>query len=142
MEENSSMFVLAYSSPLLQNTTAQNLGYSGEVQESRNILLNRTELETTDERLKYLMKLFQNSTHAKMHQFVTVNHWNENWSHSTEKTVSSISGLHYRHYIAHMSSIIISTVKYDLFNLAVKNVYPLKRWKRGVSIMLEKAPGN
>ena len=142
MKENSSRFVLAYISPLMQNTTAQNLGYSGERQASKNILLNMTEIETTDERLKDIMKLFHNSTHAKMHPFVTVTQWNEHWSHSAEKTSSSISGLHYGNYISHTSSIIISTVKCDIFNLAVKNGFSLERWKRGVSIMLEKSPGN
>ena len=72
MKENSNRFIIAYSSPLLQDNTAQNLGYSGEGQLSRNIWLNRTEIETTDERLKNLMKLFHNSTHAEMHPFVTI----------------------------------------------------------------------
>ena len=106
------------------------------------MLLNRTEIETTDESLKDLMKLFHNSTHAKIHPFVTVTQWNENWSHNAEKAASSISGLHYGHYAAHASSIVISTVKCDLVNLAVKNGSPLESWKHGVSIMLVKAPGN
>ena len=99
-------------------------------------------LETRDERLKDLMKLFHNSPHSKKHPFVTVDQWNEHWSHSVEKTASSVSGLHYRHHIAHTSSPLVSLVKCDLSNLAVKNSTPLERWACGVSIMLEKSPGN
>ena len=93
------------------------------------MLLNRTEIETTDKRLKDLIKLFHKSTHAKMYPFVTVTQWNEHWSHSEEKTASSISGYHYGHYTSHASSIVISTVKCGLVNLVVKNDYPLEIWK-------------
>ena len=60
-------------------------------------MLNRTEIETTDERLKDLMKIFHNSAHAKMNPFVTVTQWDDHWSHSEEKIASSILGLHYGH---------------------------------------------
>ena len=77
MKEKSNKLLLDYSSPLLQDDIVQNLGYSGEGQRSKNMLLNRKEIETTDEHLKDLMKLFNNSTHTKMHSFVTVAQWNE-----------------------------------------------------------------
>ena len=77
MKEKSNMFILAYSSHLLQDNTAQNLGYYREGRRSKNTSLNMPEIETTDERLKDLMKLFHNSTHSKMHPFVTVTQLNE-----------------------------------------------------------------
>ena len=73
------------------------------------------------------MKLFHNSPHSKKHPFVTVFQWNKHWSHSIEKPVSSASGLHYGHCIAYISSPLVSSVKYDLVNLAVKNSFPLER---------------
>ena len=142
MKENSHRFILAYSSPLLQEETVNALGYSGEGQLSKNLLMHRAMLETRDERLKDLMKLFHNSPHSKKHPFVTVDQWNEHWSHSTEKTASSASGLHYGHYKAHTSSPLVSSVKCNLVNLVVTNSTPLERWICGVSIMLEKSPGN
>ena len=60
MKEKPKSFILAYSSPLLQDNTVQSLGCSGEVQLSKNMLLNRTYIETTEDRLKDLMKLFHN----------------------------------------------------------------------------------
>ena len=85
-----------------------------------------TEIETTDDEINDIMKLFHNSTHSKIHPFVTLAQWNEHWSHSVEKTSSSISGLYYGHYIAHTSSIVISTVKCCSANLAVKSDSPLE----------------
>ena len=88
------------------------------------------------------MKLFHNSPHSNRHPFVTVDRWNEHWSHSKEKTASSASGLHYGHYVAQTSSPLVSSVKCNLVNLAVKNSTPLERWICGVSIMLENSTGN
>ena len=72
MKENSNKFILACSSPLLQDTTARDLGYSGEGQLSKNMLLHSAELETNDARLKDLVNLFHNSPHVKKHHHVIV----------------------------------------------------------------------
>ena len=72
MKKNSNRFSLAYSYPLLQDTTLQDLCYSGEDQLSKNMLLNRTDVETSDEHLKDLTRQFHNQSHAKMHPFITV----------------------------------------------------------------------
>ena len=65
MKENSHRFMLAYSSPLLEPNAVNNMGCSGEEQLSRNALLIKYNIESFDERLKYLMKRFHISTHAK-----------------------------------------------------------------------------
>ena len=105
MKENSHRFILAHSSPLLQEENVNALGYSGEGQLSKNILMSRAMLETSDDRLKDLLSLFRNSPHSSDHPFITVEQWNDHWSHSTEKTASSASGLHYGHYNAQTSSL-------------------------------------
>ena len=46
------------------------------------------------------------------------------------------------HHIDNTSSSLIFTVKCDLVSLALKNGSPLGRWKRSVSVMLQKVPGN
>lgn len=91
MKENSNMFILAYSSLLLQEETMHDLGYSSQGQLSRNVLLQKAFLETSDALLKDLLKLFHNSLHSKNRPFVTVAQWNEHWSHSVEK-----KNIHYR----------------------------------------------
>ena len=132
MKENSDRFIL----------TINALGCSGEGQLSKNILKSRALLETSDERLKDFLLLFRNSPHSIDHPFVAVDQWNEHWLRSTERTESSASGLHCGHYIAHTFSLLISSVKRNLVNLIVKNCAPPARWVHGVSIMLEKSPGN
>ena len=104
------------------------------------MLWKNNDMLSSDTLLKYLVKLFHNSMHARMHSFVSVEKW-KIIGHTMMKTSSSISGLHYRHYKAQISSLLISTAKFHLVNLVVKSITPLERWKRGVSVMLEKAPG-
>ena len=72
MKENSHMFTLAYSSPLSQFNTEHNLGCSGEEQLSRNTLLNKCNVETSEECLNDLIKLFHNSINTKSHPFISV----------------------------------------------------------------------
>ena len=55
MKENSNRFILVYSSPLLQDLTAQDLSFSGESQLSKNMISNKTYLQTSDEQLNDLM---------------------------------------------------------------------------------------
>ena len=58
MQENSHWFTLAYISPLLKPNAVNNLGHTGEGQQSRNILWSKTNIESSDERHKNLMELF------------------------------------------------------------------------------------
>ena len=72
MNENSNRVVLAYSSPLLQDATVRDLGCSGEGQLRKTMMLHSSELETSDKRLKDLMKLFHNSPHMKKNPYAIV----------------------------------------------------------------------
>ena len=49
------------------------------------MLWNRTEIESTDERLKDLTKLFHNSKNSRMLPFMKVEKWNNHWLHRKEK---------------------------------------------------------
>ena len=71
MKENSYRFILAHSSPLLQEDSVSALGYSGEGPMSKNILQNRSALETKDEGLKELLLLFHDSPHSTEHPHIT-----------------------------------------------------------------------
>ena len=59
-----------------------------------------------------------------------------------ERTSSSHSGLHFGHYKAHTEMHAIAEMKHKLVNLALKSGQPLKRWIKGVSVMLEKVACN
>ena len=60
MKENSHRITLAHSSPPLKSNTAKNIGCSGEGEPIINLLWNRAQIASTNERLKDLMKLFHN----------------------------------------------------------------------------------
>ena len=57
MKENYNKFILAHRSPLLQDATTQDLGFSGEDQLIKNMILNTSDLKTSSERLMDLVWL-------------------------------------------------------------------------------------
>ena len=103
-----------------------NLGYSGETQIIRNILWSNAVKVLSDERLKYLIKSFiTQCTLGCIPLFLLRNRMIIGIT--LMKISSSISGLHYGKYKVHTSSMLISTVKCNLVNLAVKNGTTLER---------------
>ena len=50
-------------------------------------------------------------------------------------------GIYYGHYKAHYLSLVLSSVKYVLVNIAVENSQPLERWYSRVSVIIEKSKG-
>ena len=49
------------------------------------MLCNSTEIESSDEYLTDIMKLFYNLTRDSMHPFVFLIQWNDHWSHNDKK---------------------------------------------------------
>jgi len=64
------------------------------------------------------------------------------YSKAKESTSSSPSGLHLGHWKAGVADSDICRVLAGLVNLAVQNTYTLKRWRKVVSILMEKVKGN
>ena len=69
---------------------------------------------------------------------INTERWKAYWKSSLERTASSYLGIHFRHYKVQVRSDMLSIIKSKLVNLAFKNRQPLKRWTKGISIMLEK----
>ena len=59
-----------------------------------------------------------------------------------ERIASSYSGLHFGYYKAHALYLGIARIKCRLVNIVVRNGLPLKRWTKGVSVILEKSSSN
>ena len=59
-----------------------------------------------------------------------------------EKTSSSISGLHFGHYKSATESNIISKLHTTFLDTTIKTGKIIKRWTKGLSVMLEKLKGN
>ena len=58
-----------------------------------------------------------------------------------ESTSSSQSGLHFGHYVSGASSDMISDIHALKTSLALHHGIALARWKKGLCVMIEKAPG-
>ena len=141
MKENSSRFRLAYSSPLLDDELCEELGLSGEGNLSKDILGSQSQLQQHPE-VQEIFELFQGSKHQQITTQIATEQWIKHWERAKERTSSSHSGLHFGHYKAHTEMHAIAEIKCKLVNLALKSGQPLKRWIKGVSVMLEKVAGN
>ena len=64
------------------------------------------------------------------------------WKTMDERTSSSYSGRHLGHYKASIDNQDISALQASNVNLSLSRGVPLSRWKKGVTVLLEKEPGN
>jgi len=64
------------------------------------------------------------------------------WHRAREATLSALSVIHFRHYIAGTFNPTIAIFNARLANLGFTTGYSLKRWRTGLNIMLEKMAGN
>jgi len=64
------------------------------------------------------------------------------WKKAREATSSSPSGVHFGHYMAGTFNPTIAVFNARLANLGFTTGYSLKRWKKGLNVLLEKQPGN
>ena len=64
------------------------------------------------------------------------------WKSAKEKTASSKSGRHFGHYKAICDQPTLVQLHTDNINLAAQYGTPLARWQSGVTVLLEKIPGN
>ncbi len=67
--------------------------------------------------------------------------WQHQWKSRKESTSSSVSGLHFGHYIAGTQSNHVSHFHALKATLVMKRGIVLDRWSRGLSVMLEKMFG-
>ena len=73
--------------------------------------------------------------------FVGAREWQRRWCRAKERTSSSVSRLHFGHYIAGVKSDRISYVHALKTSISLKHGLPLTRWSGGLSVMLEKQVG-
>ena len=122
----------------------EKLGYMAEKQLGKYILqgnyVSDVSLDTyTNKFLKLVSKspaLRQFSSDVDRTDFVKY------WKGDRERTSSSISGRHFGHYKAASSSHSLSEIHASFQHVASKSGLCLSRWKKGLTVMLEKIEGN
>jgi len=64
------------------------------------------------------------------------------WHKSWETTASSLSGIHFGHYMAGTFNPEIAIFNATMADLPMCTGYSPRRWREGLNVMLEKTPGN
>jgi len=141
-------FYLAEEAPICKGNLRGQFGYNADTVAARMVLDGTYEFSEED---------YHEATHqlfeqiAKIRLLVPMNSvetlidevtWAKSWKRSKEKTSSSISGLHFGHYIAGSSSAHISNYHAVKTSIALMRGISLSRWQRGLACMLEKKAGS
>jgi hypothetical protein len=72
---------------------------------------------------------------------ITPEQWKQYWKGISKETSSSKSGIHFGHYIVGSKSDIMSHYHSAPVSVILAHAIKLKRWSRGLSVMLEKTLG-
>ena len=122
----------------------ENLGYMAEKQLGKDILQGNYVSDElfdtyTDKFLKFVSKpppLRQFSSDIDRTDFIRF------WKGARERTSSSISCRHFGHYKAASSSHLLSGIHASFQHVTSKSGLCLSRWKKGLTVILEKIEGN
>jgi len=68
--------------------------------------------------------------------------YTDGWRKAQEATSSSLSGIHFGHYMAGTFNPEILIFNATMANIPLKTGYSPDRWQEGLNIMLKKSPGN
>jgi len=66
----------------------------------------------------------------------------QGWRKARESTSSSMSGIHFGHYIAGTFNPEILIINRTMADIPMKTGYSPERWKHGLNVLLEKVPGD
>ena len=141
-------FMLTHDTPLMDGSDISNdIGFDGSSPACAQIRAGTyTFPASTDTHTKTLLTLIGTVTRRLNFKLVrhsiTVDDFIEYWKGSREKTSSSYSGLHFGHWKAASWNKFTASIHAKSIELAFRAGLPLKRWKVGLSVMLEKIPGN
>eukprot|EP00956_Cyclotella_meneghiniana_P022017 scaffold40896_cov41-Cyclotella_meneghiniana.AAC.6 len=139
-------FYLAEQAPICKGRLRGDFGYMANTNAAKAVLASEYEFpldghqgtkDIFDEVARIRSIVPKNSVSTDLRRPV----WKEKWRGSSEKTSSSLSGLHFGHYIAGTSSEIISHHHALKATICLKRGFSIDRWKGGMTCILEKLPG-
>jgi len=144
IEEAGRRFTQANNTPMLQTDMIQRFGEIGANRpELKNVLAGKSQPLPTDD--TYTTKLLQ---HLSRPPNITklpprsLQEYNMGWRKSQETTASSMSGIHFGHYMAGTFNPEIAIFNATMADLPMRTGYSPQRWREGLNVMLEKTPGN
>jgi hypothetical protein len=93
--------------------------------------------------LQQAHKIYKRLPASEVATVVSVEEYQRYWGYKvTAKTQSSASKVHNGHYKAASFDKELSTLQAAKLNLAISTIVPLARWCKGITILIEKAPGS
>ena len=138
----------ARTAPILQDERLFNdFGYSANTPAARRIL-DGTYIfpEEMDFHTKLLLQeahlLYHKMSKIEVEDMISTEEFQAYWRKANENVQSSASGVHFGHLKAASFDKCQSSMYATKLSLASTSGIPLKRWETGLTILLEKSPGN
>eukprot|EP00956_Cyclotella_meneghiniana_P012156 scaffold17260_cov86-Cyclotella_meneghiniana.AAC.3 len=143
----SQRFSLGKRAAISHGKLLEDLGNLGDTAAARRILEGTYEFpENADPAtvllLKELARMALEMEGENDDGWLTVPEFQDYWKKAKERTSSSYSGRHFGHYKAASKDDFLSALHTGNINLATHRGRPLDRWRKGVTVLLEKEPGN
>lgn len=140
-------FHLAEQAPICQGQLRGEFGYMASSPSAKAVLegtynFASVEHEGTRELLLEASKMRQIIHQDSVDTLITQAHWASKWRTAKERTSSSVSNIHFGHYIAGSHSALISHHDAMKTTICLKHGVTLDRWKESLTCILEKEPGN
>jgi hypothetical protein len=103
--------------------------------------------ESTDRYTKVILqesrKIYNKLPNGEVSDFISRDEYKQYWRYVVkEKTQPSASGVHFGHYKASSYDNDLSTLEAAKLSLTAATGIPLARWGTGITVLLEKVPGN
>ena len=141
MQENSKRFRLTEGTPLMSAVSKALFGQLADTEMVEQVLRGEFDYSLVEPDLAQFLRLFAQAQQSQISTEVSAGDFQQYWRKARERTASSISGLHFGHYKAAASSDLLSFIHAACIESAFSRGYPLRRWTRGLSCMLEKEEG-
>jgi hypothetical protein len=139
-------FWLTEDTPPMSEPLLSDLGYLADTSAAEEILQGTYVCPPgTDEYTQDFLLFLQRSPNVNALDQIDTSFTREDfqayWKKSNERTSSSISTLHFVHYKTAIKNDKLSELHTVSINIALNSSYSLKRWQKGLTVMLEKKKG-
>ena len=146
IENNAARFRLTEDTPPMSEPLLSDLGYLADTLAAEEILQGTYVCppgtdEYTQDFLQFLQRSPNVSALDQIDTSFTREDFRAHWKKSNERTSSSISTLHFGHYKTAIKNDKLSELHAVSIDIALNSGYSLKRWQKGLTVMLEKKKG-
>ena len=145
-EVHQTRYHMAEEAPICQGKLRGEFGYNADTLAARQVLSGQYEFgedfhEGTKRLMESIADIRQQVPIDSVDTIITREVWQQKWKKKKEQTASSVSKLHFGHYITGANSDCISDFHALKTSLALVHGIAIGRWSRGLCVMLEKVMG-